>query len=778
MHQFRLFVLSCGMALLSLFALNNLSGHVAASVPSATPAAFSTPRSTYPIVDTATITRALTFLRTSQRPDGGFVGFTPGQSDDFTTIKVALALNAARLPIGYLTTTGGKTALSYLATRTYSYTHDLSGAVFPGRLGLVALAVVAGDADAAAFGVYPAGHAQAGQPINLLSALAGSYHPATGAYSTTAQLGFSNGGAGSISQSYALLGLAAAQQPVSAAAVTYLRTLQEVDGGWGYGFGGDIDTTALAIQALIASGVAPTDQDVQDGLTFLRRQQLPGGAWGFNGIPSADSTAGVIQAAAAAGFTPVNASWAASGGTPQSALSALQSADGSFSGNVLGTAHAIAGLTEMPLPLLGRAQRAECALAAIRDTQAANGSWGSFGSPSVGGSLDAILAFSAAGINPGTVSAPGSSTSALSFLNTEVFTYTRDSGGTIFPAQTGKAVLGIVAAGADPAAFGLKPGGGTLNLVTALTGTYIAATGAYSTSAVLGFSSGAATPLSQAFAILGLAAVQQAIPSNAVAYLRSLQSTDGSWGSVDATGLALQALRAAGVSTADADIAKAIAYLRSQQDGLGGWANPNSTAYAIQGLLADGQNLEADWLKGGRSPYEALALYQKPDGPFTYTWETDPYFTPGASNDFATWQSVPGLLGVVYPLKPAAGTLTSYTPVVRGPNSDRLIAASPSGRWVGSILVSVPFGGDLDQNGSMTLEWQPIGATNWTTATLVRGNGIFTATLPVTGAPKDYALRTVISDPDGVQNGVSLAPTATLTSTLMALRTYLPQVRR
>ncbi|NNJ09891.1 hypothetical protein EKD04_006085 [Chloroflexales bacterium ZM16-3] len=773
MRQFRLFLLACGLALLTLFALSHMPRAVAASAP----AAFTTPRTTYPIVDTAPITRALTFLASAQSADGGFAGFTPGQSDDFTTIKVALALNAARLPAGYLTSSGGHTAIDYLTTRAYSYTHDLGGLAFPGRVGMLALAVVAGDANPVAFGAYPVGHAMAGQPINLITVLDNTYHPATGAYSSTATLGFSSGVASSISQSYALLGLAAAQQSPPAAAIIFLREIREADGGWGYGFGSDVDATALAIQALIASGVAPTDAAIQDGLAFIRGQQLADGTWGYNGAPSPDSTAIVIQAAAAAGFAPVTASWATADGDPQRGLLALQSEDGSFSGNALGTADAIPGLAEMPLPQLGRSQRAERALAALRDTQGADGAWSPYGSPDVGGTLDAILAFSAAGYDSGTVTASGGGTSALGFLSTAVFTYTRDDSAKIFPAQTGKAILSIVAAGADPAAFGVNPGGGTLNLVADLEGAFDPATGTYTTTAMRGFSSGAASPVSQSFAILGLAAAGRPIPANAVTSLRGFQDADGTWGtSIDTTGLALQALRAAGVSAADPAIVKAIAYLRAQQDALGGWDNPNSTAFAIQGLLAAGEDL-ANWRKAGRSPYEALALYQKPDGPFTYTWESGGYFTPGAADNFATRQSIPGLLGVAFPLKPQPGDLVSYTPAARGPNPDRLVALAPRGRWGNSITVSLPFGGDLNQNASATLEWRPVGATSWTTATLTRGDGAFSATLNVSD-PRDYELRAALSDPDGVQSGATVEATATLTSTVPPLRTYLPMVRR
>jgi hypothetical protein len=769
-----MFLRACAAALLTLLAITTLVRTIGAPPVARATADEPALRTTYPLSAIPEIDAAIAYLQTAQRADGGFEGFTPGQSDDFTTIKAALALNAARLPATTLTTAGGQTPLSYLATRAYSYTHDLDGVPFPGRLGLLSLAVVAGDATPTAFAAYPTGHPQAGLPIDLISTLAATFQPATGAYSTTASLGFSSGAAGALSQSFVLLGLAAAATPAPPPAVQFLADLQEPDGGWGFGFGGDVDTTALVLQALLANGVPPTDAAIQDGLAFLRSRQLPNGAWGFDGVASADTTAFVIQAAAAAGFLPPTASWAAADSDPPSALRALQQPDGSFGGNALGTAHAIVGLAQAPLPLPGRALRVERALSYVASTQQTNGGWNFFGSPSVGGSLDAVLAFSAAGYNPVGLRPGGAS--ALDFLSAEIFSYTRDISGTLFPAQAGKAILTIAAAGADPAAFEANPGG-TLDLVAELAATYDSATGAYRTTAVQGFNSGAPTPLSQSFAILGLAAAGAPIPAGAVTYLASLQGEDGAWGGIDATGLALQALHAGGRAADDSAIRQAVASLRAQQDDLGGWGNPNSTAYAIQGLIAAGEDLAADWRKGGRSPFEALALYQKPDGPFTYTWQEGAFFTPGATNDLATWQAIPALLERTFPLTPAA-PLTDFTPVRRGPNPDRIVALAPSGRWGNSITVSVPFGSDLNNDGSATLEWRRAGATAWQTATLTRGAGVFTATLDTDGPPQRYELRVTFSDPDGVQAGTTLGPSAVLTAAVEPLRLYLPAVAR
>ncbi len=775
MRPLRMFCIAWVLALLTLTAVAALAPTLLAAPQTTASVAFTTPRTAYPIVDTPELSAAVAYLRNVQRADGGFEGFTPGQSDDFTTIKAALALNAARLPVDTLTSGTNQTALDYLENRAYSYTHDLANVAFPGRLGLLALAVAAGDATPSGFGNYPTGHPNAGQPIDLISTLTSTFQPATGAYSSTASLGFSSGAAGTLSQSFVLLGLAGVQTAAPPAALQFLLDLQEPDGGWGFGFGGDVDTTAIVIQALLAQGIAPTDSAIQDGLAFLRSQQLVSGAWGFEGIASADATAFVIQAAVAVGFTHPTASWATANGDPLTALRALQNEDGSFGGNALGTAHAIAGLARAPLPLAGRELRAAQALAYVAATQGGAGSWGFGGNPSVGGSLDAVLAFSAAGYNPATVSVGAAS--ALDFLAAEVLDYTRDVTGTLFPAQTGKAILALAGAGADPRSFGVDVGGDPLDLVRELQATYIAATGAYSTTAVRGFSSGAPTPLSQSFAILGLTAASEPMPEAAISYLISLQAENGAWGSVDTTGLALQALRAAGVAAGNPALESAVAFLRAQQDTLGGWGNPNSTAYALQGLIAAGEDVANDWRKGGRSPFEALALYQKPDGPFTYTWEEGSFFTPGTSNDLATWQAIPALLGRSYPLA-SATALVSYTPVTRSPNPDRMVVAPARGRWGNSIVVTVPFGSDMNNDGSVALEWRAVGATAWQTATLARGAGSFTATLDMSGPLQSYELRTTFSDPDGVQSGTSLASSSVLTSTVDPLRLYLPLATR
>lgn len=837
--------------------------------------------SAFPIYDSQALSQALAYIATKQLEDGGIEGWTPGAADEFTTIKTVIALAAARRPVSAMTSVGGNTPLDFLAGQAITYTHDLTGTLLPGRAGMLAVAVVAGDGDPYDFG-----------GMNLIHELTGTYHAATGAYSTTAQAGFSSGAAGTINQVWAILGLAAAQEQVPVPATNFLLSLQEPDGGWGWGSGvGDVDTTALVVQALLASGnLEPTHQKVQEGLAFLRANQADWGGWEAWGTPSADSTAAAIQAIVAAGYIPATESWAHSP-NPQTALAGLQAPDGSFGGNALGTAHAIAGLAEAPLPIPGRLQRARLALTWMNEQQQADGSWPGFGGAE-GATCDAILAYAAANYDPNTVRASGSPTSAIEFLAGRAAAYA--AGG---PDRAGKLAVTVVAAGQDPYAFG------GVDLVDLLTNTYYSPT--------LGAFGVPTNTWHQAFAILGLAAAGETPPPTATQTLINLQQPDGGWkydlsGSPwntttpDSTGLAMQALIAAGVPPTDTALLKAIAFLAAQQDAQGGWGNANSTAYAMQGLLAAGEDLIANWSVGGHSPYNALAAYQKPDGPFVWTWDWP------EDNGLATWQAVPALLGRSLPIYPPlalpvgqnlAGLVVDYgdgridtacvafpevqisglelldrsgipyeesggfvtrigdvgcpaadpfcaapyywsywwwmpitgtwqfattiagnsvvtdgeiegwrwedwnlwpaptpgltptleaicgepalqpfTPVRRGPDPDRLVAATPRASWGNSLEVLLPFGSDLDGDGTIALDYRAVGGTAWITGTAVyRADGYFTATLPITQVTS-YELRATFADPEQVQYGTYLSDTVELPMLIQRHVIYLPLI--
>ncbi|CAN5632792.1 hypothetical protein BH18ACT1_BH18ACT1_02130 [soil metagenome] len=100
---------------------------------------------------------------------------------------------------------------------------------------------------------------------------------------------------------------------VPADTIGLVRDAQRVDGSWNYlGDGdpkvaGDADTTALAVQALVAGGATPDDATVRRGLRFLARLVDPDGSVdGFSRVNSASVTA---LAVAAAGYDPDEPCW-------------------------------------------------------------------------------------------------------------------------------------------------------------------------------------------------------------------------------------------------------------------------------------------------------------------------------------------------------------------------------------------------------------------------------------------------------------------------------------
>jgi prenyltransferase beta subunit len=809
---------------------------------------------------------ALAYLETQQLPSGAFPGWT-GEADEFTTIKVVLALAADRQPVSHLTSVSGTTAVDYLETEAYTYTRDVTGTLMPGRIGMLVTAIVAADEDPYAFGVYPSGHASDGLAIDLVDELESTYDPVTGAFSTTASA------AGTINQAWSIIGLAAAQETVPVTATNYLISLQEVDGGWGYGFGGDADTTAHVIQALLASGnAAPTHADVQEGLDFLRTQQNEQSQWGYwwgpTYIPSADTTASVIQALVAAGYTPATESWAvASGETPQTALAAFQAPDGSFSGNALGTAHAIAGMAEASLPILSAGGTAQRALSWLAGQQNADGG---FGSPASGASAtaDVVIAFGSAGIDARTVQSGGGN-SAIDFLLTQVPTYNADGG------EMGKLVLAAVASGEDPRNFG------GYDLVFSLT-QHISPTGEFGTQITF----------RNALGILALAAAEETVPPTTTQWLKDQQLPDGGWGwgsglpaETDASAMAIQALIAADEPLTATSIVSALNFLHTAQSDDAGFtyspawgndSNANSTAYALQALVAAGEDL-SDWTRNRRTPLGALRAFQKSDGPFVYQWGG--FFGP-VDNLIATYQAVPALLARPHPILPqvpddgmnhagvvvdygdgtyetacasfnqpsitghelmtltgipytqtggfldgirevtATGTfywsywyrdpvthtwqsyfvgfddstitdgdvdgwhyvdwtiwpspppginlslgaicgLETFESVFQGPDPDRMVAATMRATWGNSVDVVIPFGSDLNEDGSVGLEWREVGEVGWTAVDsggLHRSDGYYTATLPFTPVT-DYEFRATFEDPDQVQFGTEMSGT-------------------
>jgi hypothetical protein len=336
----------------------------------------------------------------------------------------------------------------------------------------------------------------------------------------------------------------------------------------------------------------------------------------------------------------------------------------------------------------------------------------------------------------------------------------------------GKLALTVVAAGRDVHDFG------GIDIVHVLTTTH------YSPS--LGAFSVPTNTWHQAWAMLGLAAAGEAIPVSVTQNLIDLQQADGGWmydlgpysisSDADSTGIALQALAAAGVAPTNSAVSSAILYLESTQDGGAGWLNANSTVAAVQGLLAAGEDLESDWLVDGRSPMEAVVAYQKSDGPFVWKrgvvvewWGTTrPY-----DDLLATADAIPALYGVPKLFVP--GVLAPFAPSPRGLDPDRTLAVPPRFSAGDGIDLVIPFGSDANVDGDVTVDWRPVGLAGWFVAgPAVRVDGYYTASLPSPTATTEY--RVTFHDMDGVQHGSELGNPVSLTLTIY--RTHLPLILR
>ncbi|HVF33224.1 MAG TPA: prenyltransferase/squalene oxidase repeat-containing protein [Acidimicrobiales bacterium] len=309
-----------------------------------------------------TSARAVSFLISQQRPDGGF-GQAEAGFEGFETPDVVLALAEVAQsslvpdPARALATVraveeGGRTALDYL--------DDLAdGGVNPGK---AAQLVVVADV----LGLSPTAFDPQGDGATDLLAVVdsgrnpdGSYDPFFG---STLQV---------------VLAFAAVGRPVPADTIASIRAAQQDSGGYDFSGdpgaeGDDVDTTGKAIQALAAGGVPASDPSIADALARLAAIQNADGSWSAFGSPDPNATAQAILGIEAAGFSSVDDCWRTVAGaskplaTPDSFLRAAQVPDGriaspndEFGINSLATSQAVQALLRTMQPVV-RADRAAC----------------------------------------------------------------------------------------------------------------------------------------------------------------------------------------------------------------------------------------------------------------------------------------------------------------------------------------------------------------------------------------------------------------------------------
>ena len=164
-----------------------------------------------------------------------------------------------------------------------------------------------------------------------------------------------------------------------------------------------------------------------------------------------------------------------------------------------------------------------------------------------------------------------------------------------------------------------------------------------------------------AWAMIGANAISETIPASAVTYLIAQIQPDGGWEwgpgwgeDTNATALVLQALIAGGEPITSSAVISGLAYLDSVQNTDGGFpyagggdatSDVNSTAYVLQGLIAAGEDPRAPrWSASSGNAFDYLVAMQLEDGSFEWQAGT-------GSNQLATQQAIPALLGQAYPTK-------------------------------------------------------------------------------------------------------------------------------
>jgi hypothetical protein len=218
---------------------------------------------------------ALNWLRKQQDADGGYGGIGGA-----TEALMAVAANDCD-PDAW-NVEGGESLLDYIQANGGTYT---SKASTTGKL-MVSLAAAGEDVTTFLGG-------------SLVATMTGYYSPTTGAYDSGTAY---DQGAGP--HSWAILGMRAAGETVPVTATQYLTGNMQVEGCWEWssGWGCDTNSTSLAIQALIVTGVPTTATEVSSAVTWLKARQNKDGGFPYgSGDSDANSTAYVIQALLATG---------------------------------------------------------------------------------------------------------------------------------------------------------------------------------------------------------------------------------------------------------------------------------------------------------------------------------------------------------------------------------------------------------------------------------------------------------------------------------------------
>lgn len=295
-----------------------------------------------PALAAADTDAALAYLQSQQNADGGFgSGFSPDSTVGSTSDTLLAILSVGGNPADF--DQDGNTPLTYLAANAASVTTA-------GDLAKMVLAISAAGENPRTFAGFDA--------VAKLESMAGADGRIGGDADTF------------VAHVLSVLALSGVQRPVAPAALDLIKNAQQEEGGWSWdgtdATPADTNTTAFAVQALVAAGEPAGGAVIAQALNYYQSIQNADGGWPYQN-PSqygtdtdTNSTAVVIQALVATGQDPAGADWtSAEGKTALAALEALQNDSGAFAwqaampdDNLLATVQALPAVAGKAFPLV------------------------------------------------------------------------------------------------------------------------------------------------------------------------------------------------------------------------------------------------------------------------------------------------------------------------------------------------------------------------------------------------------------------------------------------
>lgn len=268
------------------------------------------------------------------------------------------------------------------------------------------------------------------------------------------------------------------------------------------------------------------------------------------------------------------------------------------------------------------------------------------------------------------------------------------------PGQVSRLVMALVATGRNPRDVG------GINYVDELN-SFMKPSGAYDQNNVY----------ANSVAVLGVVAAGGSVPASAIDHIRQNQCAGGgfSWQpgclrtpDIDTTSLTIGAMIALGLPVDDPAVARARLFLLASQDRSGGFGyeagksvNSNSTALALSAISALKEApRNGQWDLGeGKDPLSVLLAMQEPSGAFRYDPSRD-----DTSRDYATVQSIVGVMGIAYPVLSDAAD----TPVVGVAANNASTHPSPATQGLPSVISLVTGTSEVLESGLVPPDAGPI----------------------------------------------------------------------